>query len=1367
MPSVPDEFIPLRATGPQEPAAVQEDAGFLETLGAAGVRNNWPYRAWRYAANRADVTYDPDYDPFSEIRGTKYEADPQRFSFSRNAAETQAIMREWDEDEGADDVLSRSGWSGTVASIGMGMLDPTIFLPVAKVFSGIAQGQRALRIGADVALTGGASAAVGEAVMYGTTPEYTVGDAALGIGTATALSGLLGVGAGALLSRGERKALEQKFQADRESWGAAISGRPQSAGAAAADTRQLDLNTPSLLQKLPDVTAKVSPPRRVLNSGFLAARRALVDLVETPYIFRENADGVATTQGPALDRLAKLETGKVRVAMSQTFDRLYWQYRAGTENPGRMQRLRTGAADLAGRSGDGKATFVEWKGMVDDALRNGDVHEIPQVAEAAKFVRQTVLSPWRDRAIKAGLLPEDVDVKTADSYMMRVWNKQRLIADRPNVMKTFADWLEGEQAKKAQSRDRIAGFVDLRENYASTIDDLETQITRRVDKMLLDEAKLEEASRTNRDAFIRAGQLRERLERMNTQHGENAAVRDGISAKLDDQDAQSAEVRALEAEVDRLADSAGLTRARREEISRVSQQVFKRSTDLRGANAEPSTAARNKAAGGAVFETSARNRQNVLADRLSGLRAVLDEVSKRLEVAAQSEAGAISEIAADIRDLPGSSRLSRGLSLRQQLAALEEQEIAARSAVEQQARGGAVFETKARNRQNLLADRISGLDAEVDDLTRRLADMQAKHDRIQADIETEISGWEGKSSTEAKSALKARTKAETDRQARMDAGLYQGQGGRMVSADSAVNAAVRRILARGDDRTRQELESLANEIIDRIVGGPDGRLPYDAPTGGPRGGVPAGNADARGALAHRNFMIPDNLVRDWLETDVQQVSEIYLNTMVPDVLLTERFGDTDMTEVFRRLNEEASARELAAKSEKERLQIRAEKNAVEADLAAMRDRIRHVYGHSSDPRMRLMGRVAATAARYDIVTNLGGAALSSLADMAGLQWRHGFATTFKSAWAPMLKSLTNKETRAALGKYRQQMQAIGIAAETYLSTRTSGVYDVLDVYKPTSRFERATSVMADKFGLASMLTPWTDFGKFAAGMVGGSELSRAAEAIAAGKGSARQIRNMAEAGIDSAMAGRIWRELSAEGGSDVLDGLRLPNTANWKDEGARAAFEGALARDVDIMILTPGAEKPLMMSNPIMALVLQYKTFVVAANERILVRSLQARDAQVLQGLASAIALGAMAELAYTVAANRDGPKNPSDWIKAGINRSGILGWYSEGNSILAKWTGGTADAYRLIGASQPDARYVSRSPGGALLGPTFGKAETTVKSMSTLIAKVLGGDVDWKESDTTNMRRLIAGQNLFYIRRLLDSGEDQVNEWLGVEPRD
>lgn len=1212
MPLIPDEFIPLRATSPETDRPALGEPGIIDTASSAGTLYNWPYRSYRYMANRAGADIEPDHNPFDLIKGTKYESDPARFAFSRNGMETQAIMREWDEDEAAKDVLGRSGWTGTVASVGMGLLDPTIFLPVAKVFSGVAAGANALRLGADVAIAGGAGAAIGEAAMAATTPDYTAGDVALNIGSATVLGGLLGAGAGALLSRGERQALADTLHADREAWGAEISTQPASAGAAASDTRTLEMRKLPGLSKVPDITSKISPPRRVLNSGFLSARRTVADLVETPYIFDQNVEGVATTQGPALSRLAQLETGKARVGVATMFDDAYSRYRFGNAGAGKVKKAVTGALDLTGRATDGKATFPQFKEMVDDALRNGDAHEISEVAEAAKHIRSNVLTPWRDRAIKLGLLPEDIDVKTADSYMTRVWNKERLIADRPNVVRTFADWLSGEEGKKLQIQTRLQGQQDLLDNYHDSIGKLEAKIASRKDALVTLGAKGEEMTSLNRFAHNRAGKMRGELD-----------------------DLQDAEV-------------------------------------LTG------------------------------ADKAKPI---------------------------------GSKR--------------------------DNAKGGAVFESKIRDRGNVLADRISGKDAELDDLANRLGEITAKRDRLRADIEADLAKWEGKSAREAKAAMKARAEAETARQAKIDAGDFSGDAGRLASADSAVDAAVRRILASDRTRDRQEIEGLANEIIDRIVGGPDGRLPYDAPT---RGGSGAPSS-ARGALAARDFMIPDNMIRDYLEKDVQQTVDIYLNTMVPDVLLTERFGDVDMTEAFRKLNDEASARELSAKSEKERLKIRAEKNNVEADIAAMRDRLRHTYGYSSDPRQRFLGRAAATAARYDIITNLGGAAFSSLADMAGLQWRYGFQSAFKHAWAPMLKALTNPEARKALAAQKHQLKALGIAAETYLNTRTSGVYDVLDVYKPTSKFERAMNLVADKFGLANLLTPWTDFGKTAAGMVSSAEISRAVEAISLGKAKPRQIRDLAEGGIDAVMADRIWKQLSAEGGSDVVSGVRIPNSGNWADTGARDAFEGMLARDVDIMILTPGAEKPLMMSKPIAALILQYKTFVAAANERVLIRSLQARDAQVLQGLVSAIALGGIAEYAYTIIANRDGPTDTADWVKAGVSRSGVLGWYQEANAISAKWTGGTADAFRLIGANMPEARYISRSPGSALLGPTYGKFEAAAKVMSKTVAKMLGGDQEWTASDTRQMRRMLIGQNLFYIRWLLDAGEDVVNDGLGVEP--
>src|SRR5690606_21247116 len=121
-----------------------------------------------------------------------------------NSDETAAIMRRWDEDEEAGDVLARSGWGGTVAMIGRGMADPTMFLPVAKIFSGVASGATALRMGADVAIAGAVGSAISEAGMLATTPEMDSGDYALNVGTATILSGILGTGAGALLTRSSR-----------------------------------------------------------------------------------------------------------------------------------------------------------------------------------------------------------------------------------------------------------------------------------------------------------------------------------------------------------------------------------------------------------------------------------------------------------------------------------------------------------------------------------------------------------------------------------------------------------------------------------------------------------------------------------------------------------------------------------------------------------------------------------------------------------------------------------------------------------------------------------------------------------------------------------------------------------------------------------------------------------------------------------------------------------------------------------------------------------------------------------------------------------------------------------------------------------
>ena len=102
------------------------------------------------------------------------------------------------------------------------------------------------------------------------------------------------------------------------------------------------------------------------------------------------------------------------------------------------------------------------------------------------------------------------------------------------------------------------------------------------------------------------------------------------------------------------------------------------------------------------------------------------------------------------------------------------------------------------------------------------------------------------------------------------------------------------------------------------------------------------------------------------------------------------------------------------------------------------------------------------------------------------------------------------------------------------------------------------------------------------------------------------------------------------------------------------------------------------------------------------------------------------------------------------MSRSGALGWIEEVNAIGSKWTGGTTDIYRAIGAEAQGSRYQSREKLGILLGPTANKLEGVVRATANAI------NGDWGPADTRRVRRLVAGQNLFYLRRLFDQiGEE------------
>jgi hypothetical protein len=663
--------------------------------------------------------------------------------------------------------------------------------------------------------------------------------------------------------------------------------------------------------------------------------------------------------------------------------------------------------------------------------------------------------------------------------------------------------------------------------------------------------------------------------------------------------------------------------------------------------------------------------------------------------------------------------------------------------------GGVTRGRVSRGRIGILEDRRAAASTKRELLNEalRLAD-EVEADAL-AKIERELQEWGGKSASEAVSAIKAREKASVDR---------APDAARLGSADKPVLSAMNRILGSDRAMSRMEIEARANEIIDRLLGTPDGRLPYDVASGGPKMGIVPDTGEPRGSLKSRDFAIPTALVRDFIEDDVEHVLGSVTRTLLPDMALIERFGDVDMVNVMKGINEEYAAK--AAKpglTEKQLRGIEKEKQAVLRDIAASRDRVRGTYGMAADTTGRNIARFANAAKNFNVITDLGGSTLNSMGDAAGVVFRHGFMNVLRDGWVPYFQAMTglNPTAKADL----RQLKTMGIAVETQLNLRAHALSDVADNYRPGTKFERSVNWLADKSQIVNLQSYWTDMTKSVAATVTSAEMLRATKRVAAGTASGKDIAKLAASNIDPHMAARIEKAM-ASGGGEAVEGARLPNTADWTDRGAAQAFESALAREVDIAVVTPGLERPLWMSQPIFGLLGQFKSFVAGANERMLIANLQRADINTMQGLIASVALGMLSYRLYTLASGQKASDRPQDWIKEGVSRSGVMGWLEEVNSISAKMTRGQGDIYRAIGADKPLTRMQSRGILGTLAGPTAGKIEKLAQ---------IGGAAstgEWSASDTTAVRRLAPFQNLLFIRRALDEVEKGVNGAFGVPER-
>lgn len=546
-----------------------------------------------------------------------------------------------------------------------------------------------------------------------------------------------------------------------------------------------------------------------------------------------------------------------------------------------------------------------------------------------------------------------------------------------------------------------------------------------------------------------------------------------------------------------------------------------------------------------------------------------------------------------------------------------------------------------------------------------------------------------------------------------------------------------------------EVKDLVDETIDTILGHADGRIPYDGIVSGPRG-----------PLKERLLRIESKKIQEFLNTDIEEVLRAQVRTMSADVEIAKKFGSVDMTEQIRKINDEAN-RKIAAvdgmldkngkpataeAKAKERARLdRARKTAVR-DIEAIRDRLRGQYALPSNPDGIVL-RAGRVARNLNYLRLLGGMTLSSIPDIAGVLLKHGLTSTFRDGFVPLVTNMKAVKIAAS------EVKAAGTALDMVLDSRAMSMAEITNEFGRGTGFERGVQSLSSRFGVVTLMAPWTAAAKQFSGMVIMTNMLRASQSVAAGRASAKEVRRLAASGINADLATRIAKQFEKYG--ETHQGVMLAKAADWDDRLAKEAFRAGVVRDVDRTVVTPGQDKPLWMSTELGKTIGQFRSFNISAMQRIALASLQQRDADVLAGMVAALSLGAMTYMFKQIAAGRELSDNPWVWATNAIDWSGVTGWFADVNNIAEKATRGRVGLSALTGEQM--SRYQSRNVYGAFLGPTPDAIADIFQATGSMFAG------DTTKSDLHKLRGLMPFQNLFYFRRLLSLVEDAAGDAMNL----
>jgi len=417
------------------------------------------------ASNKTDDPEDANYDVIGKIENTPYQDYFDSFVGKvYNDQQFETMKAKIDRELQNREIINSSGALGIGMSVGAALLDPVNLIPIGgvayksfkagKTLKGIVQGVE----------VGLASEAATEAILQSQQETRTIEETVTNIAGGAVFGGLIG-GAVARLSRKEFDKLSNDTQKDMQDDSPRVEldeqGNiiPRSVGAAEApkidpELSKLKGGSFGISTAVIKSTKNLNPMLRIFEGKSAKAREYLPQLVRSNMLTKANEQGIRTQQSAEINSL---------------------QYNAGlakaiTDSRNTYKQFNKKIKAETGQS-VGIDSFYD---QVSLAMIRGDKSEIPEVEQTAKLFRSQIFDPLKEEAIKVGLLREDVDVKTATSYLMRQYNTKKIIAQSPQfkdiIKKGARERLVPEIQNKLQKTEKKIADIEAKTKEKSILD---------------------------------------------------------------------------------------------------------------------------------------------------------------------------------------------------------------------------------------------------------------------------------------------------------------------------------------------------------------------------------------------------------------------------------------------------------------------------------------------------------------------------------------------------------------------------------------------------------------------------------------------------------------------------------------------------------------------------------------------------------------------------------------------------------------------------------------------------------------------------------------------------------------------------------